>query len=302
VRRASVHRGRTGGLALVAVLWMLALLTVLAAAFAATTRTEGLAARSQLDAARAAAVAEAAVYRALFEWLATEPDARRRADGTMYEVDMGEMQVRVAITDEGGRIDLNAASRELLDGLMASVEVPERERTALLDALFDWRDPDGLRRPQGAERAEYEAAGLPYGPRNGPFESVAELRYVLGMTPALYERLAPALTVHTRRPHVDIAVAPREVLLALPDFDAPRADEWLAARAVEEPARHGWRSAAGGEVLAITAEATLTEGARAGRRAIVRFPRRGRGYTVVDWESAPNRLGEPAPYDEREAR
>ena len=42
---------------------------------------------------------------------------------------------------------------------------------------------------------EYEAAGRNYGAKDGPFDSVEELLQLLGMTPALYQRLAPALTV-----------------------------------------------------------------------------------------------------------
>ena len=32
----------------------------------------------------------------------------------------------------------------------------------------------------GAEDADYEAEGLPYGAKDGPFQSVEELRQVLG--------------------------------------------------------------------------------------------------------------------------
>jgi hypothetical protein len=41
----------------------------------------------------------------------------------------------------------------------------------------------------------YIAAGLPYGPARRDFLTVAELRLVAGMTPTLYERLAPHLSV-----------------------------------------------------------------------------------------------------------
>ena len=52
-------------------------------------------------------------------------------------------------------------------------------------------------RDGGAKAPQYRAAGLPYGPPGTPFQSVDELADVLGMTPALFARLAPHLTVFT---------------------------------------------------------------------------------------------------------
>ena len=57
---------------------------------------------------------------------------------------------------------------------------------------MDWVDPDDLSQPNGAEIAEYKAAGLSYGPKNAPFDTVSELQQVLGMTYALYEKIEPA--------------------------------------------------------------------------------------------------------------
>ena len=60
-----------------------------------------------------------------------------------------------------------------------------------LEAILDWRDADDLKRPNGAEAPDYQAAGSKYVPTNSPFESVGELQRVLGVTPALMARIAP---------------------------------------------------------------------------------------------------------------
>ena len=52
-------------------------------------------------------------------------------------------------------------------------------------------------RPNGAEEAAYRAAGLPWGPKNAPFETVEELQQVLGMTADIYKRVAPSLTTYS---------------------------------------------------------------------------------------------------------
>jgi general secretion pathway protein K len=44
-------------------------------------------------------------------------------------------------------------------------------------------------------------AGRAYRPRNGPFQSVDELKLVMDMTPPLFKRLAPALTVYSGSPY-----------------------------------------------------------------------------------------------------
>ncbi len=102
-----------------------------------------------------------------------------------------------------------------MQGLLVSVEVAEDAAAALVDAIGDFRDADDLRRLNGAEDRDYQAAGLAHGPKNRPFESVAELRQVFGMTGALYDRVAPALTVYSRRRKPFRATSPPEVQAAL---------------------------------------------------------------------------------------
>ncbi len=109
----------------------------------------------------------------------------------------------------------------LLKGLLQSVGGLDSEAAQrVLEAILDWRDADDLRRPNGAEAADYRAAGLKYAPTNGRFESTGELSRVLGVTPALMARLADSLTVHSLQRGINPATASRDVLLALPERHA----------------------------------------------------------------------------------
>jgi len=101
----------------------------------------------------------------------------------------------------------------------------------MLDVIADWRDADDLRRPNGAEEPEYRAAGLKYRPSNAPFDTIGELQRVLGMTPALFARIADTLTVYSRQPGINPATASRDVLLALPNVTPEMVDAFLAQRA-----------------------------------------------------------------------
>jgi general secretion pathway protein K len=225
------ERGGERGVALIMVLWVLALLSVLAVGFASNARTELLIVRNQIEAARARAVAEAGISLAILELTQVSPELRWIADGREHVLAYGESRIRVSVQDEAGKIDINQAPDELLDGLFRSVGVDFDSASRLVDAIADWKDPDDLRRLAGAEAADYRAAGLPYAPRNGPFLTVDELRLVLGMTPALFARIRPFVTVHSRSARINPLTAPAEVIRSLPGLMLEQADLYVAMRA-----------------------------------------------------------------------
>lgn len=224
------------GIALVIVLWVIALLSVIAGGFAMGMRTHTTLTFNQLAAAQAKALAEGGVQRAILDLLEAEQDRLWRDDGTPNQLTLGGGKIEIAILDESGKVDLNTAQDDLLNGLLRVMGVTDnQQRDALVDAIADWRDPDDLKRLNGAEAADYKAAGLPYGPKNGPFDSVDELQQVYGMSRELFQRLRPFVTVHSQQPTVNPMVAPREVLLALPGMDEAQVDTYLEARSQAVP-------------------------------------------------------------------
>lgn len=206
---------RIRGIALVVVLWTLLLLSLIAAGFLAVTRGEIGVARNAIDNARAEALADAGVHRAVLGLMRPVSRGGWRVDGTVYGWRFDGVEVRFTIADEGGKIDLNAAPDNLLQGLFVSVEMTDDAAAALVDAIVDFRDADDLRRLNGAEDPDYRSAGLPHEAKDAPFETLEELRQVFGMTGALYDRVAPALTVHSRRRTPFRATSPPEVQAAL---------------------------------------------------------------------------------------
>jgi len=133
----------------------------------------------------------------------------------------------------------------VLHTLFRSAGLDEDQAEAMVDRILDWRSPTDLKRLHGATSADYAAAGYPYHPRHWPFQTVDELRLVMGMTPALFARVAPALTVYTKRPMFDPNVAPKEALLALPGYDESRVEDILAARTQTLPSGEGSSNSAG---------------------------------------------------------
>ncbi len=196
------------GIALMLVLWVLALLTIIAVGLTAAQRTETTLAGNQLATVRFRAVAEAAVSFAILNLLAPATVLDEETDvwvpdGMARPWRFGGESLEIQVFNEASRIDLNVAGKELLVGLTAALELPEDEGAALADAVEDWRDLDDFTQLNGAEDGDYEAAGRSYGAKDRPFDSVEELQLVLGVDSELYRTLAPALTVDSGTPEVD---------------------------------------------------------------------------------------------------
>lgn len=235
------------GIALIIALWVLILLSLLAGGFSAAMRTEMQIARNLVERAQAQALADAGLNYVVMQLL--KPRSRRvtdsRAgiteenwpvDGTWRTLSLGEGQIFVSVLDEAGKIDLNRADRQLLNGLLAQFGVEAGQRTALLDAIEDWRDADHLSLLNGAEDADYAAAGLPYGAKDDLFASVTELRQVLGMTAELYQKLLPYITVYSRQAGISPQVASQTVLMAVPGLDAGQIETLLQSRGTDHQA------------------------------------------------------------------
>ena len=269
---------RQQGIALVLALWITVLLTVIASGFAFSMRSEALATRNALSLARVRAVADGAVERTAYELGRPRLPGAWTPNGAAHTWQEDDIAVRVDAVDEAARIDLNMATEPLLKSLLISQGVDDDKATQLTEAIADWRDPDDFKRPHGAEDADYRAAGLTYGPANGPFETVADLARVLGMTGAVYERLVPLVTVYSRQAGVNPATAAREVLLALPNATPEAVDSFIAQRAnaLEAnlptppfPPAQAYLSGAI-PVWRIHAEAALPDGVTFAREAVLR--------------------------------
>jgi general secretion pathway protein K len=195
------------------------MLAMMAAAIEAITVTSARFERSALDRTRLEADIDAGVARAALGIGDPRSGERWRVDGVPQRFVFNGDAITVSVQDEGGRIDLNAADAAAIKQLLVSAGLSAQEADALGDKILDWRTPvdeTDMHRLNGATDGDYEAAGLIYRPRHGPFQSVEELNLVLGMTPALYARVRPALTVYSRSDKVDLSVAPPEVQRAFP--------------------------------------------------------------------------------------
>jgi len=285
------------GIALVLVLWMLALLTIMATGYSRMMRTETMLTANLVHSAQAAALAEAGINTAITELLKSTQEQYWRTDGTRYEYELNNHLITVEIRAESGKIDLNTARTELLYGLLESIKVREDNLLPLLQAILDWRDKDDLVRNHGAEDADYRIAGISHGAKDGPFNSLDELLLVKGFTPELYRKIRPALTIYSHNAGIYPQSAPREALLAIPLVTIAAVDNYLVQRdAINEPNQLSsllgvdskYLAKGMGTVFSITSEAkinnTLTR-----LNAVITLRSNGqRPYSILAWGTAPS--------------
>lgn len=275
------------GIALLLVMWACTLLAILLGGYAILAHTEGLQANYQFQQARAHYAAEAGVMRAIYALQAPSINDRWIADGRMYPMQFDQAKVGVSATAESGKVDLNAASPDVLTNLLRNAGVDPVHASQITQAIVDWRSFPISQQQVSQRNAAYTAAGRDYGPRNGPFASVEELQMVLGMTPELYAKVAPYVTIWSGRASPDQNTAPLLALASIPGIDLQRAAAIIAARPAATGVSTTGLVANNGITHSIRSEAVLADGTRAILRATVRLQgyRPGaQAFAVLRWQ------------------
>ena len=119
------------GVVLVTVLWIMVGLSLLALTLAATVRTEATLARASGEAEQAYFFARGALEAVLYRLAYPDPDPRKQqalfpyAGGmNHYRLSSRQMRCHLALMDEAGKLDLNAARPETLERLLRIVGLP----------------------------------------------------------------------------------------------------------------------------------------------------------------------------------
>jgi general secretion pathway protein K len=295
-----MSRPRERGVALVAAVGALAVLTVLAVGLAETAadgqrRTTNALAGLQAEALARSGVAVAAVVVG-----ETGADGAPDTLTSPWARDAGRQPlgagwVEVTVEDEARRLDLNAP--ELADALPRLLAILGLD-PGLADAIADWTDADDTPRARGAERAWYLAATPVVVPPNAPFTTVGELALVRGVDAPTLARLRPYVTVageHAVNPNT----AAREVLLAVVNDPAavdrllgarargPITDDQLAALLPDAPTAVRTALATRGQRYAVRARAGVGRVRRAVEATV--WAPAGVDPVVVAWRPSPGR-------------
>ncbi|RMP51686.1 proteinral secretion pathway protein K [Pseudomonas savastanoi pv. retacarpa] len=189
------------GVALLVVLWVLALLSLLLGGLAGWVQLESRQALWLRQNTQALMAAEAGMNMAVQGLL--DPAQRKRwiADGRLVSLRMDDTQLLVSIRSERGKLDLNSAPVADVSRLLQACGAAKNQASGIAQVLEEQRN--------GGQ---------------SPLRVVEEVRQLPGMSQALYARLLPEITLWSGRPDPAFASALLRRALNLPNQSAVGAD------------------------------------------------------------------------------
>ncbi len=204
---------RQNGMTLVAVLWVLAALSIVAASLAGVARVEIRGVQAMRDTAQLVALADAAVQLASRAVAAMETEPSRSIRMT---VQVEGRTIPVEVTPFGGLLNINLAPESLLaDALIHLGGSDPAHAAATAARIVESRQPSGAIDPAGV-------TGL----RSGPFVSAEDLMQVEGLDYLIFGRIRPFIVTEPLGDGKIAPLAAPEPLLRV----LARGDQAVAAR------------------------------------------------------------------------
>ena len=250
------------GFALVAVIWSLGLIVLLGTAVIVGARYRGGVASVDTSAARAAAAAETSVNIAIAAILTQEPNLKFPL---RCNLPGGELAI-IAVEEEIGKVDLNAASRGVVERLFVGLTRDKVLGAQIAASLIAVREEK--RAPTGSTSAPATSEGGNPGAPAVRFTSITELDRIRGVSPDLFRVALPLVTVRSGRTEPDGRAAP-PALAQLLGLDS-------SAIAQERQVSVG--------DLTVRADVRTPDGSRYVREVLISIGgEQGRPYVIREW-------------------
>ena len=202
-----IHRASSKGFALITVLWITAFLAVIAGSVSYQARASLGLASNVVASFKTKHAAEGALLLTVDKLIKRDELQGYVLKNPKFNYELDNLTISVEVADESGKVDLNLASVDLIKSLFVAVGVNEKVSSSIADAIADWRDQDNLKRADGAEDQDYAANGLLYEAKDDEFDSIDELSLVLGVTPEIFNRVKPHITVYAQDIGVNTTLA-----------------------------------------------------------------------------------------------
>jgi general secretion pathway protein K len=284
--------GNRRGFIVVAVLWILAALSALVLIYLTYVTNTAVVVTGSTERVQADALATAGVELAAYQ-LTAVGEIARPSSGT-FNARIGAARVSVTFRSESARIDLNAASKGLLAGLIVGLGGTPANAADYADRILAWRTETEAG-DDDPETVSYRTAGIAYAPRHAPFPQAEELWLVRGIPPPVVERMLPFVTAFSGLPSINIIDAAPQVVAALPNMTPERLQEVLAQRGDPRLDPRSVVALAGSEGATLAASRsyrmTINIDFDSGRRAaaevvILLLDEGNEPYRVLSWRNA----------------
>lgn len=279
------------GFIVVAVLWILAALSALVLIYLTYVTNTAVVVAGSTHRVEAEAMVTAAVELAAYQLTGLTEEARPTS-GT-FGARVGTGKVSVTFRSEAARIDLNAAPKGLLSGLIVGLGANPSSAAAYADRIMAWRAP--TESPDDPENSFYRTSGAAYTPRHAPFPQVEELWLVRGIPPLVVERMLPFVTVFSNLASINILDAAPQVVAALPGMTpdslqavlSQRGDPALDPRSLLAMAGGEGATLSGSRAYRMTVDAELDNGRRSAAEVVILLLESGdEPYRVLSWRNA----------------
>jgi general secretion pathway protein K len=239
------------GMALVTVLWLIALLTIGASVVASVSIGDRRSVERLIRAESSKLAADGAIRLELLR-LTSHQGARELTNGERRDASIGDLNVQVTIEREAGRVDLNEAPEELIARVFEAggYTAPAARKTA--GEIVSRRAPTS---------GSQSFAGA-----HGRFESVGEIQELASARP-LSAQLLDAFTVYSHSPRPTLDAAPLLVRQAMRIYQSSEISNSSVSENATTTITSSYQS--GQEVIRLTA-CVRSEHAPVCRVAIVR--------------------------------
>lgn len=179
MRTQNFHPENKPGVALIAVLWLIAILSLSAITTLRVVSFDMEIATAKIHGSRAFQLAEMGIAIGSNPIVDRDDPILRRFDEENNE------ELAVTLTSEGARFNINSLvlseDKTLIRSIFIEWGLDLDSAQALTDAMTDWVDANDEEALNGAEAADYEAIGRINQPFNRPFYDISEMALVMGM-------------------------------------------------------------------------------------------------------------------------
>jgi len=265
------------GFALITVLWITTFLAVIAGSVSYQVRASLGLASNVVASFKTKHAAEGALLLTIDKLIKRSDQQGYVLKNPNFSYELDNLFVSVVVADESGKVDLNLASVDLVKSLLVAVGVNEKVGSSIADAIADWRDQDQLKRVDGAEDRDYAARGLLYESKDDDFDSIDELSLVLGVSPEIFSRVKPYLTVYAQDIGVNTTLASDVV---------KRAVQEIIGTSNSEETSSDYISSTGGLIYTLRAKATDPSGLSTVITSIIRLQRGNafEPFAILGWK------------------
>lgn len=299
-----MRRRRQRGIALLLVLWAIALLALLVAQMIGDVRLQARVARLRVNQTQGELAAQGGLALAVAGLSATRPGQHWIADGRPYAAQVGTARLTIRSWSEKGKVDLNVADGTTLRRLFVCAGASEESAQRIATEIQSWRTANNATANQvfginAASDRAYQQAGRVDGPMHAPLTHPETLRQMLDMTTPLFHAVSGAVTVWSGEASIYTEVASPLALCAARGTTLEAANALVARR---------WQSNAAGStdpgpVVEVVSTATLPNGASTRLSAVLMLTggsahgatnaaadeageRGAAPYLILDWNEA----------------